>query len=69
MGGTSVVDRGVQLSVGAGGLLMWVCNAVAGVCCSLATTSCCGVGLTVVPPVPPLKLTRVTLVLLITVLL
>jgi hypothetical protein len=37
--------------------------------CSRTATSSAAVGLAVIPPLPPLKLTRFTLVLLITVLL
>jgi hypothetical protein len=49
----------------------WCCvwAAVGGVCCSLAAASSCGVAFALVPPAPPLKLTLVTVVLLITVLL
>jgi hypothetical protein len=46
-----------------------VCAAVAGVCASLAAACSCGVGCADVPPVPPLKLTFVTFVLVATVLL
>ena len=46
-----------------------VCAAVGDTCCWLANATCCGVGFTVVPPTPPLKLTWVTVVLLMTVLL
>ena len=46
-----------------------VCVVVGGMCCSCAQVSSCAVGLAIVPPVPPLKLTRVTATLSTTVLL
>ena len=45
------------------------CSGVAEVCCSRAAAACSEVGCAVMPPVPPLKLTFVADVLLMTVLL
>ena len=42
----------------------WVCAVVIGVWCSLSAESSCAFGRAVVPPVPPLKLVRFTVVLL-----